>query len=597
MSRRLISAVLVAALMAPTALWADQNLARNGSMESGDGPSGIDPQVAVEWTEFGTNVERSAAVNLVPVGGGYALKAFGDSENASVGAYQEITGVAAGDSVTVSVQLYSPANDKLGGSGQAGIVLEFLNMFGGTISLHDDYPFTATSPADTWVPASVGPLTAPSGTAKIRVSCKLNWTQGDINGAVYWDDAQASINSGENALINADFETAGNSPGQSPVGIDEWAGFEDQEKSSDVAEHGEYSLKLGTDAAYAGLYQNLGNLFAGDHLFAIAYVYNPSSDPLTGSSRVGIKIEFDAGSEVPPAEEYLPFDETASADTWTQVELNTTVPDGITLARIVMIYGGDDATTGEVHFDAAYAYRGSAPSTNQLANNSFEDGSGGANGIDDWTEFNSSSVSECRLSCFDLPTNPDDGICSARAVGEAYAGLTQEIVVTPGETLDLGAFLYTPSSNQLAGTGFAGVKVEWAYGGVPDNIDIGGSTNTIDASAATDTWIPIYIDYTMPAGSAAVARFVSIIERGTALTGTVYFDSVEAVVLNVFDGSDVDGDDDQDMVDFTWLQRTYTGAGAGSLMFNGIVFDSDVDDDIDLTDWGYFWPRFTAPGY
>ena len=46
---------------------------------------------------------------------------------------------------------------------------------------------------------------------------------------------------------------------------------------------------------------------------------------------------------------------------------------------------------------------------------------------------------------------------------------------------------------------------------------------------------------TMPAGSSAVARFVNIIERGTALTGSVYIDSCEAVLLNSYDGADVDG--------------------------------------------------------
>ena len=32
------------------------------------------------------------------------------------------------------VRLFSPANDKLGGSGEAGIVLEFLNLFGFGVS-------------------------------------------------------------------------------------------------------------------------------------------------------------------------------------------------------------------------------------------------------------------------------------------------------------------------------------------------------------------------------------------------------------------------------------------------------------------------------
>ena len=563
-------------------------------MEAGEGAGAIDPQIANDWTEFGVNVERSGAVNFAPIGGGYALKAFGDGDSNTVGAFQVVTGVTVGQSVAFSAQLYSPSNDKLIGSGQAGIVLEFVNQFGGTVTLHEIYPFTAASPGDTWVSASIGPLVAPNGTTKIRATCKLKWTPGDVGGAVYWDDAQVSIAAGPNALLNGDFEVAGPSPGQSPVGIDDWNGFEDQEKSNDVAEHGVASLKLGTSKAYSGLYQNLGDLIAGDHIYAIAYVWNPAGDPLTANSRAGIKLEFDPGAAVPPAEENLPFDETAIADTWTLVDLSTVVPTDITIARVTMIWVGDSNTTGSVHFDAAYAERGGAPGVNQLLNWSFETGGGGLNGIDDWTEFQTSGVSQCQKDCFGLASY-EDGICSAWAFGEAVAGIWQEITVTPGETLDLGAYLYTPSTDQLTGTGYAGVKVEWSYGGVPADVDIGGPNNTIAAGAATNTWIPIYIDYTMPVGSSAVGRFVNIIERGTALSGTVYFDSCEAVLLNVYDGADVDADEDEDMIDFGWLQRTYTGAGAGSLPFNGIVFDSDGDDDIDITDWNYFRPRITGP--
>ena len=116
----------------------------------------------------------------------------------------------------------------------------------------------------------------------------------------------------------------------------------------------------------------------------------------------------------------------------------------------------------------------------------------------------------------------------------------------------------------------AGIKVEWALGGIPDPVDIGGSDNTIDASAPTDTWIPLIIDYTMPAGTSAIGRFVNLIEKGTAQSGTIYIDSCEAVVLNRFDGANVDRDNDQDMHDFTWFQHRYTGAGVGSLPFNGL---------------------------
>lgn len=591
--RKTMWPLLAALLLIPGLSLARQNLILNGSMEAGEGPGAIDPQIADQWLEFGLNVERSGAYNLVPPGEGHALKAFGDSDSTSAGASQIVADVVAGQSVAATVQLFSPANDKLGGSAQAGIVLEFLNLFGGTISIQSHYPFTAGSPADTWITASVGPLTAPAGTTKVRVACKLNWTAGAIFGAVYWDDAQLIVDDEPAALLNGDFEEAGPSPGQSPVGIDEWMGFEDQEKSEDVAEHGMASLKLGASKQYSGLYQNMGTLNAGDHIFMIAYAWNPSDDPLTGSSRVGIKLEFDPSTEVPPPEENLAFDETFVEDEWTLVELSTIVPEEATIARVVCIYVGDSSTTGSVHFDTAYAERGSFPGVNRLLNDSFEDGPGGLNGLAHWQEFSSPPVSECQKSCFEVEAV--DGICTARGEGQSVAGVYQEITVIPGETLDIGAYLLTPSFEPLTGTGKAGIKVEWAVGGIPPDVDIGGPNNTIDASAPTDTWIPLFIDYTMPAGASALGRYVNIIERGSALSGTVYLDSCEAVVLNGFDGSDVDGDDDADLVDFTWLQRTFTGPGAGGLPFNGITFDHDDDEDVDTEDYEYFEPRMTGP--
>jgi hypothetical protein len=584
---------LIAALITPVALMARQNIVKNGSMEYGEGPGAIDPQVAAQWAEFGVNVERSPTVNLVPPGPGHSLKAFGDGDNTSVGASQEVADIEAGDEVTASVQLYSPGGDQLGRTGEAGLVLEFLNIFGGTISLHEVYVLNAFSPADTWIPAVIGPLTAPENTAKVRVACRLKWNAGEVEGAAYWDDAQLIVNDGANALLNGDFETAGHSTGQSSVGIDDWIGFNDQEKSEDVAESGVASLKLGTREPYSGLYQNMGVLNDGDHIFMIAHVWNPSEDPLTANSQAGIKLEFDPNAEVPPPVENLAFDETANVNEWTLVDLQATVPEDITIARIVCIYTGDQQTTGAVYFDAVYAERNSAPGFNQLLNPGFEMGPGGQQGLTDWHEFFTADVSQARKSCFSVP--PYDEDCTCRAAGQAVAGVSQEIAVAPGEDLYASVYLYSSDAEPLTGPARAGIKIEWAVGGVPDDVDIGGPTNTINAAAPVDTWIPVTIDFTMPAGSSALARFTNLIEKGTAFTGTVYFDSCEAVVLNRFDGSDVDGDNDEDMFDFAWFQLTYTGPGAGALPWNGIVFDADDDQDVDMTDFEYFAPRMTGP--
>jgi hypothetical protein len=593
--RKLTAWAVVICIVTPALLLARQNIVKNGSMESGQGPGAPDPMVPAEWSEFGLNVERSSTVNLVPPGAGHALKAFGDNDSNSAGASQIVAGVSPGQAVTASIQLYSPGDDKLGGTGSAGLVLSFLNQFNGNIETYQVYVLDANSPADTWIPAVLGPFVAPPNTAKVRVSCRLEWTPGNVSGAAYWDDAQLSIDGGANELLNGDFETAGVGAGQSPTGIDEWMGFNDQEKSQDVALHGLSSLLLGTREAYSGLYQDMVALNDGDHIYMQAWVYNPSADPLTANSRVGVKLEFEPNVEVPPPEENLAFDENTPADQWTLIELSTTVPQEATEARVVMIWAADSQTTGEVHFDSAYAERGSFPGVNQLQNTnwSFEFGSGGPNGIADWTEFNSPGVSQCQKSCFEVTAH--HGSCTAKGTGPAVAGIFQELPVTPGESFYISAYLYTPGFAPLTGSGTAGVKVEWAVGEVPPDVDIGGATNTIDAGAATDTWIPIYIDYVMPPGSSALTRFTNLIEKGAAFSGTVYFDACQAVVLNKFDGSDVDGDDDQDLHDVAWLQLTFTGAGAGGLPYNGIVFDHDDDLDVDSADFNYFAPRTTGP--
>lgn len=584
-------------LLSASVVFGDQNIVKNGSLEAGAGPSSIDPQVADKWTESGVNIERSPTVNFTPVGDGHALKAFGDGDSTTVAAFQEITGLAAGNSVSASVKLYSPVFDKLSGSGQAGLVIEFLNQFGGILATHQSFPFNSSSPADTWITASIGPVVAPGGalpTTKVRITCRLNWSPGDISGAVYWDDAQLTVNGGPDRVMNGNFETAGPSPGQSPVGIDDWNGFNDQEKSSDVAEHGLSSLKLGTREAYSGLYQNMGTLTAGDHLLVLGFVYNPSSDPLTGNSRAGLKLEFDPSGATPPPEENLPFDQNTAANTWVPVALNTTVPTGVTLARVTLIFVGQSSTTGSVYFENASAVRGSVAG-NQLLNSTMESGLGGPNGITSWTEFGNASAT-CQLACFEVPTLSGD--CAAKGTGTSVSGIYQEFVVTPGESLNISCFLRTPDFDDFTGPGAkAGVKVEWFVGGVPADIDIGvpnASPNTIGAGAATNTWLPVFIDYTMPPNSGALARYTMLIEKGGGLTGRVYFDSCEAIVLNRFDGADVDGDDDEDLLDFAELQRCFAGPGGGT-QWNCTVFDSDSDNDIDINDWNFFEPRMTGP--
>ncbi len=594
--QRVFRSLLCSCFFAGGAL-ADQQLLKNGSMESGGGPNSIDPQVPASWTENGTNIERSSQYNLAPANGAYSLKAFGDSASTTANTTQEILSISAGQSVLASVNLFTAGNDKLGGSGQAGLVLEFLGTFGNVLGTQTIYVLDASSPADTWIPASLGPFVAPANTAKCRITCRLQWSLGNVSGACWWDGASLTVNGGPNRVVNGDFETAGNSPGQSSVGIDDWAGFNDQEKSGLQSLDGDFSLQLGTRVSYSGLYQTNTErpLTGGDQVLLLARAYVPSTDQPNAAWRAGIKLEFQANGQAPPPEEVLGFTQASAQDTWVPVTLTTTVPPLATIARLVCIWVADGSSTGEAHFDTVFAERSSSPGVNQLQNAGFEAGFGGPNGIDNWTEFFGGG-SQCQLSCFGIPAR--DGDCTARATGPAVAGIYQEIPCVAGETLTFTGWIRQPSSNPLTGAGTkAGVKIEWVLGSVPGQIDIGApntSSNTIGPGCALNSWIPLYIDFTMPPGTNASGRFVCIIEKGTSTSGHVYLDNCEMLVLNAFNGADADGDGDEDMHDYAVLQRTFNGSG-NAHNWPGTVFDFDGDGDNDINDFVTFLSNFNGP--
>ncbi|MCP4247013.1 MAG: hypothetical protein GY778_08175 [bacterium] len=589
--RNLVVLTGLAVLIVAPALLARQNILSNGSMESGPGQGGLNPQIAADWTEIGENVERSPEANQTG-GGGFSLKAFGDPTNPAAGGSQEIE-AAPGQIIDAGVWLFTRGTDKLGGTGQAGVRLEFLNQFGGIIggNTQEMLVVDSGSAADTWIEATVGPHTAPAGTVSVRITCLLTYTVGNISGSVYWDDVVLTGTTG--TLLNGDFETAGVSADANPAGIDDWSGFNDQQKSDEAAYHGTSSVKVGTNDAFSGLWQNMGTLQAGDEIHLVARVMHASGDPLTGSARAGIKLEFDPPSVVPPPEEVLSFDETATPDQWTQVTLQITVPDGVTIAKIVCIYDpvGGAATTGSVYFDQAEASLNGGG--NLLANDSFEND---FNALTDWEAFFTSGSSQAVKSCFVPGVPPTHGSCMLKTTGTAVAGVLQKIDVTPGDTLDIAAWLRTPTSDQLTGPGQAGIKVEWAAGNVPPDVDIGGSNNTITAVDATDVWHELTIDFVMPAGSEALARFTTLVDKGTATSGAAYFDVAEAVVVDWFPGgSDGNADDDADLADFAAVQECFSGDGGTPIGWPCFVHDADEDGDVDLADHATFMDGFTGP--
>ncbi len=585
------SVVLTVVLWAVGLTQARENIVRNGSMELGPGSGGPDPRVPAEWTLFGPTVERSGEEALA---GSWSLKIFGS--DTTVGAFQDVA-VSPGDSVTINAMLYTRSSDRISGDAEAKIKLEFFDAGDNPVGTPTEITvLDATSPADVWTPASIGPVTAPAGAAKARMVCVWTYTNTSF-GSAYWDECSLTVNGGSNLLLNPGFEEAGTGTGFNPFGIDFWTGFGGQQKSSDVAFDGTYSADVIVNdqaGSFSGLFQDTMALEAGDRIFAHAWVYNPSIGGLTGSAAAAIKLEFFPASDVnvPAPEEHLTFDANDPVETWVPVTYTTTVPAGITLARIVLISNDTDPNNGPVYFDAASAERGTQPGVNQLLNPSFEQGTSGPNGLTDWTEFRGIGCA-ARKNAFEVPAF--DGFSVLKISGDCVAGVYQDIEVTPGETLTISAMLRSRADMPYASPNAqAGVKVEWRAGTVPPQIDIGGApNNTIFSDAPTDQWIPIWIDFTMPAGTAALVRTTVIVARGDAIDAHVYFDGFEAVVTNLFDGADSDADGDEDLLDFAQLQRCFGGVPLD--VYNCFVFDQNEDNVIDTADSGFFFPRMTGP--
>jgi len=355
--------------------------------------------------------------------------------------------------------------------------------------------------------------------------------------------------------------------------------------------------------AFVGMFQDPVQVEENVRILMKAMAYIPSAAPITGAGAAGIKLEFfePEGLEVPDPEENLAFEPNNPAyaeNTWIQVSYSTTVPEDIDIARIIMISFDTVTTNGPVYCDAAHAEFGSAPGVNQLLNPSFESGPGGLDGLDDWTEF-ADALSGARKNAFEVPAV--DGTNVLKCLG-LTCGLRQDLVVTPGDTLTISAWFRSNGANPYANPNArAGVKVEWIAGSVPSpNIDIrsndnpiSGTTNTLTSASPTDVWQPVTIDYTMPPASAAKLRATIITGFGPATTD-VYFDAFEFVLANVFDGSDADGDNDEDMADIAALQQAFTGSGGG-MVYGGLVFDHDEDEDVDSSDSSFTLVRMTGP--
>lgn len=414
----------------------------------------------------------------------------------------------------------------------------------------------------------------------------------------------ASAFGSKSFLKNGSFEVAGE--GTTPA---DWLAF-GGERSTAFAFHNDFSvLATVRTNAFVGVFQDTVDAFEGTRIKLRCLVYHPSAAPLVGSVVAGIKLEFrqPGGGSGPEPVENLALTVGSPVDTWFEITLNEIVPPDVDAARIVILgFEVDQANNGAAYIDDAFAALSSAPSTNLLLNPSFQDGSSAANGLTSWTEF-ADPFSGARRNAFEVPGRTGSAVL--KISGRNTAGVFQQINTVPGETLIVSAW-----GRQRGTTPYgvlpevvenpnpqAGVKIEWSAGNVPrPDIDIAPNdnpisftTNVITATSPRDVWIPVTIDYTMENNTGANLRCTAINGFGAAECD-VYFDAFEAILKNVFNGTDADGDDDADMVDMAQLQRVYNGSGGG-LKFGGLVFDQDDDNDVDTSDAAYSVDRVTGP--
>lgn len=604
-----VRALFGAALILASTASARQSLVVNGSMEKGAGLNGPDYRYAGSWVHFGgTSSIRDTGANLEPPWACASLKFWGSSD-VNVGAYQNVP-VAPGEQVMVSVYGYTRSGDKLGGDGVGYMELGFYTAADQPIGSAMNLPvIEPTSPADTWLPGAIGPVAAPSGAAYARLTLGHSYGA-QWSGSVFFDDAQMSIDDGDNVLINGDIETPTTTL-YTPYGIEHWSGFGRQYKSDDYALHGTWSARVeagnDTGSSFSGVYQDSLDLVEGDHILVKGMAYNPEVGGLSADARAGIKLEFrpPANLVIPPAEENLAIgpDET-QMDTWIPVTLSTVVPADITQAKIIVLAFENTASNGPIYADNMSAILGSAPGVNQLQNNSFESGFSTANGMAPiWNEFRDAGA-QARKNAFEVPGQAGTNVLKISGTGTA--GVIQTLEVVPGETLNLSGYFRqrsaqpfnTPGQTDPNQFAYAGLKVEWVAGSVPAWVDIVvGQPNTLTAAnAPAGQWTPVSVDYTMAAGTAALARVTCINGNYSSLGVVTYFDNYEAVVLNRFDGADFDADNDEDLADVAELQWRFTGSTTG-LPWGGIVFDHNDDQKLDSSDWSYFGPYITGPSF
>jgi hypothetical protein len=223
---------------------------------------------------------------------------------------------------------------------------------------------------------------------------------------------------------------------------------------------------------------------------------------------------------------------------------------------------------------SALAFQASAQ--NLLINGDFEAGEANTPGAPNWSTFNG------------VFTDTDffrTGEKALKMFGPFFvgggAGGTQNVTAAAGDAFTLSGFFFTPSIDQLRGSNFVEMKIEFLNSA---NAVLGSAVQTVDSTIAPDVWHPLTVAGTAPSGTIAVRTVLVHVQINDPVTGgAVWFDDVSLVaglpppptwitngIGSWFDGSN-------------WNAPVPNGVGAEARFHGAITADRTVVADQNVT--------------
>lgn len=159
------------------------------------------------------------------------------------------------------------------------------------------------------------------------------------------------------------------------------------------------------------------------------------------------------------------------------------------------------------------------------------DGGFETTGLPDWTLYNNTF----QLAAAGMASGaPHGGTHVLQAYGPFVgnwdaSGAYEKIAASPNETITLSGFCMNPSGDklQVGGASFGAIQIIW--------LDASSATintlqsTTVTATSPLDTWIPLSVSGTAPAGTAFVELEALHVNSPANEGGSVYFDDLSAV--------------------------------------------------------------------